>query len=225
MPDTSSGRTIKRITEPSQDWLLVRNPVPTDPESIKRGRTLYEDKGMCFMCHGPRGDGHGGARGQFNPPPNAFLDVEWADKTSDGEIMGFLIDGKFGTGMVSFVPDFISEEEGWDIINYLRTFRGKTTEAYEQQRRGDEKQKKKREKLLKRGIKKSKATQPEKESKDKTPDASEQPTEVTADESGTSEPTGSSGAKMSGTPENQSTEADVEPSAPSSQPTVEVTGE
>ncbi len=33
--------------------------------------------------------------------------------------------------MVPMMPDFISEEEGWDVINYLRTFKGKSSDAFE----------------------------------------------------------------------------------------------
>jgi Cytochrome c len=116
---------------PKVDWTKVKNPVAASEVSVSRGRELYAGKGLCNVCHGDKGDGFGPVRGQFNPFPNAFFDPAWHKDISDGEIMGVLQDGKFGTGMVPIVPDFLTEAEGWDVINYLRTLRGKTTEPYE----------------------------------------------------------------------------------------------
>jgi Cytochrome c len=116
---------------PKVDWTKVKNPVAASEASISRGRELYAGKGLCNVCHGDKGDGFGPVRGQFNPFPSAFFDPAWHKDISDGEIMGVLQDGKFGTGMVPIVPDFLTEAEGWDVINYLRTLRGKTTEPYE----------------------------------------------------------------------------------------------
>ena len=86
---------------------------------------------MCVVCHGEKGDGFGPVRDQLTPPPNAFLDPKWQQSFSDGQLMGVLHEGKFGTGMLAMVPDFMTEEQGWDVINYIRTFSGKTSEAYE----------------------------------------------------------------------------------------------
>lgn len=130
-PGAGEGLPASRVPQPARDWKAVRNPVPATPASIKRGQELYEGRGFCHVCHGPRGDGFGPVAGQFKPYPNAFLAPEWQDRFTDGELMGILQEGKFGTGMVPMVPDYLSEEDGWNVINYLRTFRGKTTEAYE----------------------------------------------------------------------------------------------
>jgi len=46
-------------------------------------------------------------------------------------LMGVLQEGKVGTGMVPIVPEYLTEAEGWDVVNYVRSLRGKTTEAYE----------------------------------------------------------------------------------------------
>jgi len=116
---------------PKVDWAQVPNPVRANDASIERGRKLYLGKALCVLCHGEQGDGFGPLRRQFNPYPNAFLEPDWQDGFSDGQIMGVMREGKYGTGMVPFVPDFITEAEAWDVINYVRTFKGKSTEAYE----------------------------------------------------------------------------------------------
>jgi mono/diheme cytochrome c family protein len=33
-----------------------KNPVASTPESIAKGKALYEGKGTCFNCHGKSGD-------------------------------------------------------------------------------------------------------------------------------------------------------------------------
>ncbi len=139
-PATKAAPAPEAFTEgppvPKKNWSKVKNPVATTQESITRGRALYTGKGLCNICHGDKGDGFGPVRGQFNPLPNAFFDPAWQKSMNDGELMGVLQDGKYGTGMIRVVPDFLSESEGWDVINYIRTLKGKTTEAYERARAG-----------------------------------------------------------------------------------------
>jgi len=118
--------------KPSRDWATVKNPKEYEPSSIANGNLVYHDHGLCHMCHGEKGDGFGPVRIQFTPYPNAFFTEEWHAARSDGEIMGVLTDGKFGTGMISLVPEFLSEDEAWDVINYLRSLKGKTSEEYEE---------------------------------------------------------------------------------------------
>ncbi len=122
--------------EPTRDWTQVVNPRPGDSASIDQGRALYLKEGLCFLCHGEEGDGNGPARGQLSPDPNAFFEDDWQDSFSDGELMGFLYDGKFGTGMIPIVPDFLTEDQGWDVVNFVRSLRGKTTPDYEAYKAG-----------------------------------------------------------------------------------------
>ncbi|MBI5136527.1 MAG: c-type cytochrome [Nitrospirae bacterium] len=117
--------------KPQVDWSQVKNPVAADAASVARGQALYAGKGMCSICHGEKGDGFGPVRGQFSPFPNALIDPAWHQRFSDGQLMGVLTEGKLGTGMVPFIPDFLTEDEGWDIVNFIRTLNGHTTEAYE----------------------------------------------------------------------------------------------
>jgi len=117
--------------KPKVDWSTVSNPVAPSSASTDRGEALYKGKGLCQMCHGEKGDGFGAVRGQFNPFPNGFFEAEWHDRFSDGELMGILTEGKLGTSMIPLVPDFVTEKQGWDIINYLRTLKGRTSADHE----------------------------------------------------------------------------------------------
>ncbi|MFQ5508415.1 MAG: c-type cytochrome [Leptospirillia bacterium] len=134
-PETPAAEEAAPETPPVErdkaDWSGVANPIAADKKSIARGMALYMGSGRCQVCHGKEGDGLGPVFTQFSPRPNAFFSDDWHDKYSDGNLMQFLMDGKPGTGMVSIIPDFLTEEEGWDVINYIRTLRGKTTEGYE----------------------------------------------------------------------------------------------
>jgi mono/diheme cytochrome c family protein len=134
--------------KPPRDWSKVPNPVPADAESVERGRALYLGEALCAVCHGDKGDGFGPVWEQFSPVPNAFLDPKWQESFSDGQLMGVLQNGKFGTGMLAMVPDFITEAQAWDVINYVRTFSGKTTAAYERAKVEEAKREAERQKRI-----------------------------------------------------------------------------
>jgi mono/diheme cytochrome c family protein len=120
--------------KPAVDWTAVTNPVQADAASIERGKALYEGKGFCNVCHGAKGDGFGPVAAQFDPLPNAFFEADWQGKFTDGELMGVLQEGKTATGMIPLIPEYMTEAEGWDVINYVRTLQGKTSETYERAR-------------------------------------------------------------------------------------------
>ena len=54
---------LKPRVAPDQmaDAKAMKNPVASTPESIAKGKALYEGKGTCFNCHGKAGDGQGEA--------------------------------------------------------------------------------------------------------------------------------------------------------------------
>ena len=99
-----------------------KNPVASSPESIAKGKALYEGKGTCFNCHGKNGDGQGEAGKILNPSPRDFTNCKFHKKRKDGELLWIIKNGSAGTGMVSLIPAAITEEEAWNIINYERSF-------------------------------------------------------------------------------------------------------
>jgi len=92
------------------------------PEIIAEGKAIFEGKGTCVNCHGKDGDGNGPAGKVLNPGPRNFTNCKFHKKRKDGELMWVIKNGSPGTGMVPLIPATISEEEGWKVIAYERSF-------------------------------------------------------------------------------------------------------
>lgn len=92
------------------------------PEIVGEGKILYEGKARCFVCHGMSGKGDGSVAHMFAPPPRDFTDCAFQKKREDGELFWIIKYGSPGTGMKQLIPGLLSEEEGWRIVAYIRTF-------------------------------------------------------------------------------------------------------
>lgn len=97
----------------------IESPFESSPEHIEAGKAIYFGKGLCVSCHLPDG------RGKPMPghSPRNFTDPQWQDARTDGELMWILKNGSPGTGMPRRVGVVISEEEGWSVIQFIRSFR------------------------------------------------------------------------------------------------------
>ena len=104
------------------DAKQVKNPVANTPESVAKGKAVFEGKGTCFNCHGKEGKGDGPAGQILNPSPRDFTNCKFHKKRKDGELFWVIKNGSPGTGMVPLIPAAITEEEAWMVINYERTF-------------------------------------------------------------------------------------------------------
>jgi len=115
---------LKPRVPPDQmaDAKAMKNPVASSPESIAKGKALFEGKGTCFNCHGKEGKGDGPAGQILNPSPRNFTNCKFHKKRKDGELFWVIKNGSAGTGMVPLIPAAINEEEAWTIINSERTF-------------------------------------------------------------------------------------------------------
>jgi mono/diheme cytochrome c family protein len=93
------------------------------PEIVAAGKALYEGKGRCSLCHGISGKGDGPAvHIQQQRPPRDFTNCAFQEKREDGELFWVIKYGSPGTGMQRLIPGMLSEEEGWKIVAYVRTF-------------------------------------------------------------------------------------------------------
>lgn len=101
----------------------LRNPIPPTPESIAKGREVFRGIGSCNVCHGEEGRGDGIGASGLDPSPRNLANPGWQAARSDGELMWVLRHGSPGTAMITVVPGLISEEDGWNVINYIRTLR------------------------------------------------------------------------------------------------------
>ncbi len=86
--------------------------------SIANGAALYQDSG-CAACHGDGGHGDGPAAAELDPPP-PDLTGRHANAHTAGDLYWWL---SYGVKPASAMPGFsqsLSDEERWDLINYLR---------------------------------------------------------------------------------------------------------
>jgi len=93
------------------------------PEIVAAGKVLYEGKGRCALCHGISGKGDGPAAHRHPlHPPRDFSNCAFHKKRKDGELFWVMKNGVPGTGTQGLIPDVLSEEEGWKVVAYIRTF-------------------------------------------------------------------------------------------------------
>ncbi len=119
-----SVHSIPPSTNPNVKKLV--NPYEVTESFLAKGRDLYQRRAFCAGCHGPDGKGNGMESNPYNvrgPFPRNFTDARWQGLRSDGEIFGVLQQGVRGTAMAPFVPLVLSEEQAWQIVSYLRTFK------------------------------------------------------------------------------------------------------
>jgi cbb3-type cytochrome oxidase cytochrome c subunit len=100
-------------------WRSLPNPYPASPESLLRGKRLYQE--YCINCHGPVGDGQGPAYVYLNPPPLNFTTVRRhlvQGKYIGGIFYYQVMNGITGTAMPYF-KRALESEKIWDLSNYI----------------------------------------------------------------------------------------------------------
>lgn len=97
------------------------NPIPSTPENLEEGRSLFTM--ACVACHGPggKGDGPVARQSKMNPSPRNFTNPEFQRLRHDGELFWVLKHGSHGTEMMR-MDFFFKDEELWKLILYIRTF-------------------------------------------------------------------------------------------------------
>ena len=95
----------------------MKNPVVADSASISDGQILY--KKHCGSCHGRTGLGDGVKARQIQSFPGD-LSSEAYQCQSDGEQF---YKSKFGRDEMPSYEKILTDEEIWDIVNYMRTFK------------------------------------------------------------------------------------------------------
>lgn len=91
----------------------VMNPMTADAASIEKGQNIFAQ--YCVSCHGEDGKAE-------VPAGIAVKAANLVDKTpsqTDGELHWKLLNGK--GAMLKISTYGISDEDGWHLINYVRT--------------------------------------------------------------------------------------------------------
>ncbi len=93
-----------------------KNPVASDAASIAAGKAAYTKE--CLSCHGETGKGDGPAAKDLQVKPGDLANPKLWEQ-SDGALFWKLTEGK--TPMPS-VEKLLSEDQRWQVINFVRTF-------------------------------------------------------------------------------------------------------
>lgn len=95
----------------------IINLLKNDAIATKKGKKIYTQ--LCVICHGNKGKGDGIAGMALNPKPTSFITKAFSSQT-DGAIFWKIAEGN---APMAAYKDLISEEERWQLINYIRTFK------------------------------------------------------------------------------------------------------
>ena len=107
----------------TQPWAVpanfknMKNPVAAGDASNKAGAALYTKN--CASCHGKVGLGDGVKARALKTFPGDFSKAEYQNQT-DGE---HFYKTKFGRGEMPKYEGKLSDDDIWNMVNYMRTFK------------------------------------------------------------------------------------------------------
>lgn len=93
-----------------------KTPVPFDSISISNGMTIFSEN--CVPCHGPQAKGDGVLAKTLPKKPIDLLTEPHTAMHTAGDFFHWLTYGRFNGVMPAF-GDKLSEEERWDVLNFL----------------------------------------------------------------------------------------------------------
>ena len=104
-----------------EDADKTKNPVTASAESIEKGKALYLDpnKGNCIFCHGETGTGNEANMPRLRRKPADLTNKERMSAQTDGELFWKITKGI--TGIMPGREKKMTEEERWNVVNYVRT--------------------------------------------------------------------------------------------------------
>ena len=96
----------------------MKNPVKADASSISAGKAIWAKH--CQSCHGKTGKGDGTKSAELETHPGDFTQASTQGET-DGALFYKTSEGR--KDMPSFKKKLPDEEDIWNVINYVRTFK------------------------------------------------------------------------------------------------------
>ncbi len=102
----------------------LKNPVPANEAALAAGKALFAE--YCAQCHGVGGKGDGPEAPMYDVKPADFTDAHMMGEMTDGGIFWKITEGR------APMPPFkkrLTEEQRWQLVNYVRTFAPKPAPA------------------------------------------------------------------------------------------------
>ncbi len=124
------GLAAWAVPHEKKDWPVpeeakkLRNPVPPTEASLGAAKDLYAQK--CTPCHGEAGKGDGPLAPMYQVKAADFTDAHMMGEMSDGEIFWKMSEGR--PPMPSFKKQ-LTEEQRWQLVNYIRALTPKSAPA------------------------------------------------------------------------------------------------
>ncbi len=112
-----SGQTQPKPWDVPANFKTMKNPVAKGEVSNKAGLALYTKN--CASCHGKAGLGDGVKARMLKDFPGDFSGTFYQNQT-DGE---HFYKTKTGRGEMPKYEGKLSDDEIWNIVNYMRTFK------------------------------------------------------------------------------------------------------
>ena len=112
------NQAMMKFGDLTMDLKQVNNPTVDFDSSIKRGKDMFVKN--CAKCHGLNGNGYGVVAHGFTTWPRQLWAWYKADSAADSYLYWIIENGK------SDMPPWgliLSEEERWDLINYIKTIK------------------------------------------------------------------------------------------------------
>lgn len=97
----------------------LRNPLPRDAETLRRGQLQYERN--CSVCHGSLGDGKGPAVGPGKFPFAPAVNSGPTQGRSDGYIYAVI---DVGRGLMPPYGERMTHLDRWAVVSYVRHLQG-----------------------------------------------------------------------------------------------------
>jgi mono/diheme cytochrome c family protein len=92
----------------------IANPQAVTPESLARGKALYETH--CLPCHGAEGHGDGPVGKKYTPTP-MNLTFDYVQQQADGQLYYTITRGGI---VMPFYRDAIAPADRWNVVNYIK---------------------------------------------------------------------------------------------------------
>jgi len=98
----------------------MKNLFAPDKSSIARGEKSYRKD--CARCHGKQGKGDGNSAMKLERTVTD-LSSDYVQNQTDGELYWKISEGR---SPMPFSKNTLTDDQRWDIINYIRTFKKKS---------------------------------------------------------------------------------------------------